>query len=1195
MLKRMILINSANFQFADIDLSKEVFFVGDNASGKTTTTRALHFLYNGDGQKLGIPRSKDSFAKHYLPLDDSYIIYVFESFFIFTYRRNDTIRRWFSKQKFNSNEIIKNGKLVDFREIERYIKSASLKRKPETIEEYTSILYGSNKKYLDFSIAKIDNYKIFLDIFNMIFNIDKAIVTARDIKEAIQKSLDRKDEMLNIDYDDFIRKLNGFSRSYHFFKTFDSSRGSLKKALAIKDELLTLEKEEFIKRREIAYRYPLEIAEFNTQEESIAKIIEELHNYKKRSNKIDLLYGGFEKRLSKKIKALEKEIMKLESLREKFDPLDIAENTTLANLCDGIDKELNNKRYSLKNLMDKQTTAQKEIENQIEQINHKIKTIIPNEMQQNIFTLSEIEKSNHENEILEIKKEHEVLKDNVKVRIRIIYDEIKILRDSNTAINIEILKAQQLIKGEYKAKLLIAQTQKDVNDEKVTSIEKKIKRAENLQLEQELKIREHEKRYLKLRSENAKILASKRVFLNNKISNARAILNPIANSFNAFLSNEIDGWEKSIYPILDKNLLKISCDELQPEIIDSKAPLGFKINLEKLDSIPTKDEALEIIKVTRQDKVEYLRNSKEAYRAVLVKLDEEKNDLQAQLESNLKEIENLIEELSTYSINIIKAKKSIEKLLEEQIVKIEEINDKYKEKRESNSSKIINLDNENSLKNEELKLLEKTEYSKIKKGLEKRNFNINVIKKQELKASQDRINKAHNKIKVLNKNIKSINEDDIILELSNEVKTLDKKYKSSLMAIEYIKEYEESKELIIQLPFKEMIANKYNKLYLSRKELVKKLSTHIKKNIDMLSDKKSVLQERHSNYGKGIDKAKSLKFDMPEDILETTNLLLDIIHSYEEIVRVYGNQKSKLRTSIDTLRKLESYSFIELSFNMHKFDEVTNISELDNILDGLTELESFEKNKYQSEKKRNHNNFKAFLSGTIPGKLRSLNDLENEFEKAKASINRNLSHADFGVIKDIKLVTDSSKNRNDSIKSLLDSLAKKVQDTIGLYSNDSLFYHDIPKSVGNIADIESILQEIKKKASSNSINLLDTIDLSMSYIENGKRVENKLNIKDESSSGGNILLKVAIAMAILSRYTNKKIEDTPFFLIIDEISKLQSKNQDLIRKYINENGFKTLFITPDPAYPDPERALYYTFKNIQEEGETLEIRQMNII
>lgn len=171
----------------------------------------------------------------------------------------------------------------------------------------------------------------------------------------------------------------------------------------------------------------------------------------------------------------------------------------------------------------------------------------------------------------------------------------------------------------------------------------------------------------------------------------------------------------------------------------------------------------------------------------------------------------------------------------------------------------------------------------------------------------------------------------------------------------------------------------------------------------------------------------------------------------------------------------------------------------------------------------------------------------------------------------------------------------KAKDTTMLYSKNSLFYFDITKSVDNISDIQSILEEIKQRGSSGMINLFDTIDLTISYTENGKNIENKHNIKDDSSSGGNILLKVAIAMSILSRYAKKVENDTPFFLIIDEVSKLQSKNQNLIKEYINKNGFKTLFITPDPAYPDPQKALFYTFKNIQEEGETLEIRQMNII
>jgi len=135
-------------------------------------------------------------------------LFMFLRVFLFLLtKKNDSIKRWFSKQQFNIFEIIKDGKLVDFQTILEYIKKASLKYHPKSIEEYTNILYGQDKNYLDFSIAKIDNYKIFLEVFNMIFNIDKAIVTATDIKRAIQKSLDRKDEVLNMDYDDFIRKL----------------------------------------------------------------------------------------------------------------------------------------------------------------------------------------------------------------------------------------------------------------------------------------------------------------------------------------------------------------------------------------------------------------------------------------------------------------------------------------------------------------------------------------------------------------------------------------------------------------------------------------------------------------------------------------------------------------------------------------------------------------------------------------------------------------------------------------------------------------------------------------------------------------------------------------------------------------------------------------------------------------------------
>lgn len=1191
----MILINSANFQFADIDLSKEVFFVGDNASGKTTTTRAIHFLYNGNGDKLGIPTTKSSFSKHYFPNDDSYIIYVFESFFIFTYKRNDSIKRWFSKQIFDINKIINNGKLLEFKLIIDYIKEASLKVKPDSIQNYTDILYGKNREYLDFCIAKIDQYKTFLEIFNMIFNVDKAIVTSIDIKKAIQKSLDRKDEVLNIDYDDFIRKLNEFLRAYNFFKNFDSNRDNLKKSIDLKEQLIQLEDKIIFVKKAINYKSKIEIKDFDKlfEEEIVLKKREDF--YKSKAKKIKNFYGKFETRVRYKIKKLEKEIIELEFLKEKFDSLELEKNIELASKLSTIKIDLDNKKISLNKLKEELSSVNEIIEKQISELEYKIKITIPNEMNKKFINLSEIEQKICDEDIFEIEQNFLNLEKTLNRQIEELENRIKDKQSKIDEIDYEVSKKIKNLRKEQETKLeLLRKSLRDKNSE-ISSNEQIVRNLQVKKDEKDTQLRKHNEKYQELRKSNAKTLWKHRKSSNDKIFYANSILYPIKNSFNEFLSNNIDDWEKVIYPIIDKNLLIKSCDELKPVKFDVEVPISFKIDISNLETIPTKDEAIEIIKREKYSKIQALKNSKAVYKDEVAKLDENKNKFIAEIESLSLEIFNFIKQNEELNRAIKEDKIKIEELEISLLKDIEEIQKKYKEDIEEINNIKIELENSrNNKKGNEVLALKNKKFEEIKRRRIHRDKNIDVLKNKIEKDKDIVIEKEKEEMKNLKSKLKKSDDDSLIKSLFSQIANLEKDYSISYDADKYLREYEEKKDEILRLPIVQQEKNNFDILLENREKLLKKVETFVEQKIDEISNQIGTINLKKDKYEKGIKKYKQLEISIDGEI-ETNEYLVDLISNFEELSSEYRNKKSKFREFIDKLKKLEKHSLIEINFNNENFDEANSIIELNNIIESLNELDNFEKNKYESEKKRRHNNFDTFLKNTIPSKIQSFDDLEMDFEKAKNSINKSLSNADFGVIKNIRLNTDSSKKRNDSISYLMRQLNLKAKDTTMLYAKNSLFYFDITKSVDNISDIQSILEEIKQKSSNGMINLFDTIDLTISYTENGKNIENKHNIKDDSSSGGNILLKVAIAMSILSRYAKKVENDTPFFLIIDEVSKLQSKNQNLIKKYINQNGFKTLFITPDPAYPDPQKALFYTFKNIQEEGETLEIRQMNII
>jgi len=1196
MLEKMILINSANFKFADIDFSKEVFFVGDNAGGKTTTTRAIHFLYNGDGDKLGIPRSKDSFAKHYFPHDDSYIIYVFETFFIFVYKRNGAIKKWFSKQKFAIEQIIRNEKLLNFKSIVEYIKSAELSIKPDSIHSYTDILYGKNSKYLDFAIDKIENYSTFLSVYNSIFNVDKSIVSAIDVKKAIQKSLNRRDEVLSIDYNEFIRKLNDFLGVYHFFKIFDNNKVNLKEAINLKNSLLGAEEKINLLLKAITYKHKIETEKLKVLEIDKQKHKESIEKHKNKIKKIGIFYASFQKRVKNKLEAINREIMGLEHLKEKFASFEVERNISLASKYESILNEFDRKKHEYQTIQDNISDTRKVIEKQIEQLEYTIKVTIPNEMKKKFFDLSEVEKYNYEEEVLLISNEYVELEKEIESQIISIKEKAR--KDS---VALELL--EENINKEIKKLRSNAVNKIDVCRVEIKSLhrafdenEKTLRELISSRDKKDNELRRHKEKYSELRRINAKNLSSSRNALNLKIANAKAILYPVLNSFNEFLSNEIEDWEKEIYPIIDKKLLLKSCDELKPQKLESEFALGFKVDTNNLEKIPTKDEALKIIKNAKNSKFETLKNSKSVYKGEIAKLDEKKNKIVADLESMTKQIESLKDLANKLSLDISNKRQEINDIDSNLSKDIHDIRESNKTTKEYLEEKIKNSNIKIAKKkNEEIVDLHRKKVNRTRVKAKNRDENIEKIKIEIEKENKIAKLEKLSEIKSLKESSQDQKQDKFINELSEKIKTLKKQHDEAYDAVKYLKDYEKQKDNLLLLPIKEKRKNDLESASKQRELLIEKINKKTNTYTDTLHKKIQLIVETMDKYEKGIKRYKSLGLEYSSEEVETVEMLINLLDQYEEIKRDYSNNKSKFRAVIDKLKKLERHSLIEINLNNENFDEVESIKDLSNILESLDELEKFENTKYDSERKRRHNDFDTFLKNTIPSKLQSFDDLEIDFEKAKNSINKNLANADFGVIKNIRLETGGSKKKNTNIASLLQQLSSKIKETVSFYAKASLFYYDAPKSIDYIQDIQSILEQIKEKGPQGSVNLFDTIDLSISYVENGKHVENKQSIRDDSSSGGNILLKVAIAMALLKRYIKSAKQNSAFFLIIDEISKLQRRNQEIIKDYINSNGFKTLFITPDPVYPDPDKALYYTFKNILEDGESLEIRQMNII
>ncbi len=1177
MLKTMILINAAEFDYLEIDLQKDLFFAGDNGTGKTSSIIALFYLFSGDNhsRKLGISSDKKVFKEYYFPDErNSYLIYVFDDFFILMYRQSGEIIKYFSRQSFDIKELkAENGALLDIKDIRRYIKRAPLHHLVKSTDDYRQIIYGQNRKYLDFSITDIRHYDIFIELFSQTFNVDKSIVDAKSIKRAIQKSINQGDRDIEFDYQKYMDKIKEFQNIYTFFKNFEKEESSIDSAIELRDTILQSQRNIESIEAQILYRRELEkeqLIEFFKSVTSLNSLELSLQKTIKQKN---VSINRCEKRFLNEAARLGADIEMIEGLKKKFTLKLYDEEIILANKFYQLEQNRDEKQKQKTLLELDIESAIVSIEREINalQYQHDIQLVTQSEdrlrevMRQADDELGEYkEKENHKKEIYE----HQNREDR-----RAVFSSI----DESKTKDDELRSSLSAIREQYQKELDLLMEEKR---QERSGYHKEIERLEyqvrqkKRELEENSLSKEHlQEEYAQNRRIAMSSLCESRGHIHNKLLEARSILDTPVGSFKEFLQQSDISWERELYPFMDSSLLSLSVDELQPEIVDSDNPLGIKISMRSLKQIPTREEAEESIAKHKEDKKQlfYSYNEKKAtnkiaYQQVL-------NRIKYSHEAIATEMKNLKESIGKYhnKLSLIDTqeipdmKKRIKVRTEEEMSSVEK-------SREDLRNGIKNLENSldilaKELREFSLKSSEEMKLYHIMLEADKKSKNNSI--NQWLKSEQEKIK---NKIVLRDKSKLNISKDEKLIVVDSELKSLKQEVERSYRAKQYIEEYEKQKPLIQSYEskatrlfiatknrdsFKEHIENKIEKLTVKKRDNLNKIK-EIKEEIEKLQN--------------GLNRSKKIEIDI-DNKEECSEYLEVLMVRYDSLKSDYIRSRAKLQNTLLKFNRFKQNPFVDISFNIDNFDQFEKFSEDSENIEGLNELQEFKNKKLSLIKNNTNQDYINFIKDEIPVKLGRLSNSEDKFEKQVKRINKNLSIIDFSIVKDIKILTEIGNKK--SVMKLLNDIKSLVENLTISDSLESLFFEKIQTNQ-DLKKIENLLKEIKDSLNGGAITLLDTIDLALEFTENGTKKIGVTQIKNESSTGGTILLKMALAVSILGLYTNEK--ETKFFLILDEVSRLHSHNQDILRNFANSRGFRIVFVTPEPIYAKPDEIRYYKFQ-----------------